>query len=493
MANEQQGIVDSPEQAQANAQDPAYRQFLAQGDPDKAGMLNFMDIGYAQAGATFGGGDPNVAAAWRRAGQNITGVLQQRWFQKEYETFEQQALQPLVQRLRGIDDSLVEKFGQIDAGQLVAPDGSVQVIDPNSIDAMRMKQSLLYTHTHEVSRGVDDLFAAAGKYGAGNPLITQRIHEIMGSTATTINALTSPAVAKQEQDISTVSETQARTGLLNAQAGLARRTDPNLRSGSEEADKIFKDPMGFLAARGPGPTASFIASGSAPFAETLYQQQYAKIEAEISENAMVDPGLGQRVGVQFDPKTKKPVEGSAPDPALVKQVAMEQKSRAAEMAAVEAANTLFEGDEGYRQTVLGRESLTRWMPGAEEPKPAAAKAISGKLAAGTIRETAKATWKDKVMPAFEQALSSGEIKSKKDIATWIRDNVDQIVSDSSERDPTSRATAKEIAKAVIEYGSRHWTDSELAREITGENRWFDYPGKVGGAAKRATARGLGID
>lgn len=477
MANEEQRLDPA-----SIAQDPAMRSRMS---PGAAGQANIIDIGFAQAGVAFGGGDPNVGAAWRQAGQNITGILQQRWFQKEYETFEQQALQPMVERVRGIGDSLVEKFGQLDSGQLVAPDGTVQQINPESVDVARMKQTLLSTHINEMAKATDDLFAAAGKYGAGNPFITQRVFDIMQSTATTVNALTNPAVAKQEQEFAKLEGMGAATDLKGAQAEQARaqaelfkRTDPNLRAGSEKDDSALNASQ-YLQKYGVEETLTYMMQGQAGWMQPYRDQQMAVKQAEISEDAMKDPKLGARVGVTYD---KKGQPQTAPDPELVKVVADESKVEVMEKAAAVAANSLFSGNPQVQDYIRTRPNLSQWLEevGAAKEKPK----FTGRATEADIRTKAKEDWQDTILPGMEAAIQQGNIHSKAQIAEWLRDKVEQHVKETIGDDPVSRATAQKLGDELLRIAKTKWSDSELAKELTGEFSWFERGQRLGGKALR---------
>lgn len=476
MANEQQQQLDPV----SIAQSPAMRASM---DPRTAAQADIIDIGFAQAGRIFGGGDPNVAAAYRQTGQNITGILQQRWFQKEYENFDEQALQPLAQKVMGIQDSLVEKFGQLDAGQL--PDGSGP-INPDSFDSAKMKQRLLYTHIHEANKAVQELFAAAAKYGSGNPFITQRVLDIVSSTSTTVSSLTDPSMAKREQEFSGLEKTQAETGLLGAQteeaqerAALLKRTDPNLK-GQVKDEAINAEQ--YLKKYGPGEALTYMLQGQAGWMQPYREQEMAKMQAQISEDAM-DPknkALAARLGVTFD---KNGVPQSAPDPAAVEAAANEKKVEVMEKAAVEAAKSLYADYPEVANYIKSRPNLAQWLEG--EVEAAKAKPIfTGRATEADIRTKAQQDWENEIKPGLDQAIQQGDINNKTQIAEWLRDKVEQYISETVGTDPTSRDTAKKLGDEILRISKKKWTESDLARELTGEFSWFERGGRAIGRVKR---------
>ena len=451
------------------AQDPRLRGLVT--DPEAQRSMDLTDIMYASAGKIFGGGDQAIAGAWQQRGRNITSVLQERWFQKEMETFEQQALNPAQQRLKGLEDSLMEQIGRIDSGQLMSPDGTVQAINPNSTDAARIKQQLLYTHTHEMGRVMDEVFQSATRYGTGNPLIANRLLDIMSAATDGVSAVVNPAMAESNKAFMELDRMQAGIGLTEAQTDQARAAAEYSRAAAkgttEKDDKqlSFRDLVGKY---GIESTTAKALEGKVPALEPFRAQEQARMEADIKKFAMSgkDPEFSAQMGVAFD-EDGNPVSPVNED--SIKREATTRNVEIMERATKEAFKSWYGGDTEEDFLVRGWTE-NRFKHLDQSPVNAPSPKWSGLATKGSTASTARAVWEgDKSQPGLkkrlEEAVAKGKIRSPEDIPAWAAEQAEAAAQTLiSTEDPQSRETAKAVGEKILAIVSEEWKDIPLLKE-----------------------------
>lgn len=451
------------------AQDPRMRGLVT--DPAAQREMDLTDIMYASAGKVFGGGDPNVAAAWQQRGRNITSILQERWFQKEMETFEQQALNPAQQKLKSLEDSLVEQFGRIDSGQLMGADGAVQPINPNSTDAARIKQQLLYTHTHEMGRIMDEVFQSASRYGTGNPLIANRLLDIMSAASDGVGAVINPVMAESQKAFMELDQMRAGTGLIEAQTDQARAAAEYSRAAAKGTAEKSDDQLSFRDLTdkyGLESTVGKALEGKVPALEPFRAQEAARMEQDISAYAMSgkDPAFSARMGISFDDKGNP---ASPPNPEAVKTEAQSRNVEIMERATREAFRSWYGGDSPDDHAVRSWVE-NRFKKLDQKPLAAPAAKYTGLATSGSVAKQAREAWEGNesspgIKKILTDAVANGEIRSPEDIPQWALKQAEEVASSKvSTEDPQSRETAKKLGEKILAIISDEWKDIPLLKE-----------------------------
>jgi len=492
-----------PEQRESlDPQDPAYRGRVQ--DPNLKGALDFTDIGFAAAGSAFGGGDPNAAAAWRQAGQNITGVLQERWFRKEFESFNDQYLQPYVEHVQSVGNSIVEKFGQADSGTIMGPDGTSVQVDPNTTQVARMKSNWLAAHVGEISKATDSLLQKASKYGSGNPLIAARVNDILQAHTEQISMLTNPAqLIAGEQGFAKTGLIQAESGTEIKKPGLieaqtkdtlahARYMDrmPQDSSGSE-SKALFNDPIRYLDQNGVDATIGFMGAANNQWMTQLRAQEQAKIEQDIREKAIKDRKFGTKAGFSYDEK------GSLIDtPSDEKKFSAMIESRndeALQKATLSAAKVIFNGRPEVMRTLASRSEYSQWMDKEEIEAPAEA-LIQGIMTDDEVDDLVESNG-PVLIQEIDKAFRTGQIKTEKEVMEYAR----KIIEENTTHAGTlaARRQAKEAGQKLLEYVGANWGNSPTARKVTGTPTLFEKIEKttkkaMSGARKASEAKSRGL-
>lgn len=456
--------------------DPRFRQEMAN-SPD-VDRLNRIDLGFAQAGAMFGG-DPASAAAWQQYGQSITGVMQQRWFQKEFESFESQYLQPYTEQIRGIDNSLTEKFGQIDNGTV--PDGSATPINPDSIQAARLKSNLLAAHTGAMAKATDDLLHATTKYGSGNPIIAQRIQSIMEAHTQQIGQLTNPqqliAGEKGFADIATAQEEPAvkRAEADERKAHAWSLRHPQETSSGAEWDALMNDPMRYKERFGAKDTLQHLmtTTGGRSWMASDYDGAMASIKSTMIDRAQADTKFAESVGGIVNGQPANEVKFNAE---------LERRSSQA-MAMAATAFIKRTGDPELIQALKDNPTTAQyWKDDGETPPEEIVPQVKGLLSMSEEDEQADNFGKN-IIRELEEEASAGNITTEAALIETAKGKIAGRLTTS--KNPGARRQAKILERKALKYVADNWrNDSATLRRVLGKPDVPDILGEAGRKVER---------
>jgi len=456
--------------------DPAYRSRIS--DDRTRARADLTDIGFATAGSVYNSkNDPNVAAAWGKAGSNISSVLQERWFRKEFEGFNDMYLMPYVESLRGMDGDLVEKFGMLDTtGQIMNPDGTMTKLDPNSPEAEDIKKKWLSASVQGLARSTDDLMNAALKYGNGNPLIDVRLNQIMQSHTEVIGQITNPQQFMQGQmDEAKLRSEQQQPGLLSAQTkdtlAHARYMDrmPQAADGGSgpRRDPKGQSPEAYKRDWGVVDTASLMASGQDPWSQPYLVKEENRARNDIiasARKAHVDgkKGVTEKTGIGPD--------GSIVNQETFDRLIAEQAGDIKLKGTIGAARALFPGDEGM-ETEMRRRYPEYYKTEEVAEVGTGPKVHIAKAQTRTQLKTSRSEVEDIGYKAIDKAFKDGTLtkeSSNEEIASVAGEAIDAAVT-ADESNPEATQQATKLAQDAWEEVSANWTEySQVGREVTGK-------------------------
>lgn len=419
----------------------------------------------AAAGDQYAGGTKNQTQMLR-----IHAVMQERWFKKEFEGFEEQHLNNYNQKLQQIDQSLTEKFGQIDAGTYVGPDGKAMSIDPNTVMASRLKANLLGAHTQEIARVTDNLMHEGGRYGNGNPLIAKRLSDINAAHVQGISQLVNPErFLKGEKGLADIGVVQAQRKGLLSEASLRDRTDPNLRNAGDTKAEFDQDaaiPSVFLRKHGSDDTISYMATPGNAWTGVEYATRLASIEGTMRAQATQDKDYAKSIGV---------VNGEVVDKEAYAAAMNSKKSEAKALAMWEFLDTGFAGNEQFRADMRSKPELARWEPHhGGTPAPARTSVLPS--IKRTLGEKDLAEYRTKAEDGLQEELETiagnGSSHSKQTILQagnkWIDENVQP-----ESGDPKAVAQANSLRKTLSNYLGKNWDHSHRVRRVTRKPNFED--------------------
>lgn len=463
---------------------PAFRARIT--DDLVRGQADLIDIGFATAGSLYNAkNDPNISAAWRGAGANITSILQERWFRKEFESFSDMHLAPYGEKIKALDSQMVERFGMLDTmGQVQNPDGTFANIDPNSPEAEMLKKNWLAAGVQEMSSATNELFDAAAKYGNGNPLIDMRMNQIVGSHAEVIGALTNPQqlLAGQQAQLGLLTERQ-RPALVKGQAHeaeehakLLARTDPNLRAGSERTDPMGISPLEYMQKFGEDEAISLLASGRVPWAQEYLISAREQVEQEeiskaTSAHAAGVKGVAEKTGIGPD--------GTVIDEDKFDRLIASRAETIKRKGIHTAARNLFPGQEerveGSLQKLYGNKYESPIQEQVEIPSE---KIRVESVLSRTRQKQLRSDLEDVGYRAVEQAARRGEINSEEDAARVALEAIDQVL----EVDETNAKAYEQAIKigneAVASVSAGYLERSPTAREALGKPTLGERVGSI---------------
>ncbi len=187
MAGEQQGVdfVNTPTATPAQA----FSKGMAQ-----------VSAGFFASAAAEAVGDPSVAAPIQAMGQNIAASMQNRWWQKEWETFKSNYTDDFVSQAQGLQQELKTKTQAINNGFFQDDAGNTVQLDLKSIEgqteAMRLMDNIHRETVQNLSMITNNYMEAAQKY-SGNPYVNNSVQGLMMSHTNTVKELIGPSIAGQ--------------------------------------------------------------------------------------------------------------------------------------------------------------------------------------------------------------------------------------------------------------------------------------------------------
>ena len=457
--------------AEQAVRDPSFRSFVS--DSRTRARADLTDVAFATAGSIYNTkNDPGVAMAWRQAGSNISSVLQERWFRKEFEGFNDQYLMPYVERLRTLDSSIVERFGMLDStGQIMNPDGTFAAVPIENHE--NLKKQWLAANVQELARATDDLMNASAKYGNGNPLIDQRMNQIMASHAEVIGQLTNPAqfLAGETAQAKLESE-QQRPGLVASQAELAEaqawrlRNEPFTEAGAADREAMFKNPQLFRDKMGARHTMSLMTSGQDPWSKPYRDAVEAEYVQAMINRAMTDKKFGAKVGIDE--------AGNIVDEEKMRAQLAPKAEEIFVKGTIRAIDNIYPNDPGMEDEIRRNPQYSKYLPSAEKEKTRKPVAIPMALSRSE-QKTKRKEIEQVGYDAINEALRSGAIPRnlpRREITERAAKVAEDAISNSIDFDPNNPETmalADKLAQQALDTVTANWlTYSALGREYLGK-------------------------
>ena len=455
--------------------DPAFRSRVT--DDRTRARADLTDIGFATAGSIYNSkNDPNVSQAWRQAGANISGVLQERWFRKEFEGFSDQYLMPYVERLRNLDGSLVERFGTLDTmGQVMQPDGTAVKLDPNSPESEQLKKQWLAANVQELARATDDLMNAAMKYGNGNPLIDQRLNQIMASHSEVIGQITNPAQFMQgQQSQADLEKTRSEAGKIQgeevearAHAGYWNRM-PNdgSGSGSSQEQMFMSNPQYYRDKLGARATVSLLASGKDPWSEPYRikvenEHRSAIVQKAVEEHSKGNAKYGNKVGVDAN--------GNIVEPDKMDQQLKAKGDVIWKKGVINSIDAIFPNDPGMEDEIRRHPQFSQYLPKeGEKPQEEKREVTVPKVLTRSEAKTKRKEFEQVGYQAIDDAFRKGKAKNEEEAAQIALQAIDEYVT-ADEENPQAVEQATKLAQEALGNVTANWTKySEVGRGVVGK-------------------------
>lgn len=237
-----------------------------------------MEAGFQMFGSAVANyaGIPEAAAPIANIGINISNTMQDRWFKQEYENFNASVGQQFKNQSQALVQNLNKTFKQIDSGFYTDEDGNTIKINPQSEDAIRLKNRTIGDVLTNFQQLNDQFFQAAQKY-AHNPYVTATVQNMLTTTTSTIKGIVGPTPAEASE------KNLAQIALMRRQGEATRAAARG--SKKKEGIQTFQDALNKF---GPQKAMSYVVSNKradwlAPWmasAKALFQKQ-AKQEFEI--------------------------------------------------------------------------------------------------------------------------------------------------------------------------------------------------------------------
>lgn len=159
-----------------------------------------VSAGFFASAAAEAVGDPSVAAPIQQMGSNIAASMQNRWWQKEWETFKSNYTDDFVSKAQALQEELKTKTQALNNGFFQDGMGNTVQLDLKSpegqAEVMRLMDNIHRETVQNLSMITNNYMESAQKY-AGNPYVNNSVQGLMASHSNTVKELIGPSVAGQ--------------------------------------------------------------------------------------------------------------------------------------------------------------------------------------------------------------------------------------------------------------------------------------------------------
>lgn len=221
-------------------------------------LMAALSSGFAQAAIGHFGraigellDDPTVGAYYDEIGADVKQALHDRWNQREFETYYNQYVEPMNQKLNQMVELRKSLFNALNEGKVIDPATGevVKEVDPNGREAWLLRQNYERDATTEFQRVTGEMMDSSQKF-AHNPLVNDMMANLMVNQAQTINGIIQPMY----ETMNPMQEADIR--LKDAQAAQARQatreSKARIKMAKDEGVDLQNIPLGDLFKAYPG-------------------------------------------------------------------------------------------------------------------------------------------------------------------------------------------------------------------------------------------------
>lgn len=266
---------------------PAPRPPVGLGDitDPKIAAAKAFNVGFKALGQAFASqmGQPEVAEHYAAVADDVYTSLQNRWFQKEFEDWRDLYMKPHFAQSKQAVAEMKAKLNEINGGVYTQPDGTKVQVDPNSTQAIRLRENVIQEAMTKSKQLDMELFSQSADKFRNNPFVNQAVQNFIMQKTQMINSAVAPTQGlEQEKGI-------AEIELMRAQKQRAQQAARAERMRAE--DWFALAPQQVFAKQG-GNVEQMTSWLHSPIGQQYIAPKIAAQQARVQQEELIrDPSL----------------------------------------------------------------------------------------------------------------------------------------------------------------------------------------------------------